>query len=105
MGEVKRERLLKSYTVGVHHPEVSGFEVLELLDTRSELAKVEADLTDVEREALERADALFLDNVGRFYESLLRVTTPLEARRRAGIPPSHWWWYLEKLARAEKVAA
>ncbi|MCR4404242.1 MAG: hypothetical protein NUW06_02955 [Candidatus Acetothermia bacterium] len=105
MGEVKRETLLKSYTIGVQHPEVSGFEVLELLDTRSKLARSEPDLTDLEREALERADALFLDNVARFYESLLQVTSPLEARRRAKVPPSHWWWYLEKLARAERVAA
>jgi len=105
MGKVKKEELLKSYAVGVHHPEVSGFEVLELLDVRSELAKLEANLTDEEKEVLDKADALFLDNVDRFYESLLQVANPIDARRRAEVPPSHWWWYLEKLARVEKITA
>ena len=104
MEDKERERLLKDYLISVQHPEVSGFEILELLDLRSRIAKFETDLAAEERKRLEEADSLFLSNAGRFYESLSQVADLSEMRERAGTLPSHWWWYLEKLVRVEKVS-
>ena len=36
-----KSNLLKSYKVAVEYPDVSGFEVLELLDMRSKLAELD----------------------------------------------------------------
>lgn len=105
MEEKEKERLLKDYAIGVCHPESSGFEVLELLDVRSQLAELESGLSDEEREKLEEADSLFLQNADRLYESLLQVADLTEMRKRAGVAPSHWWWYLDKLLQAEKIFA
>lgn len=54
------EELLKSYIVGLEHPEVSGFELLEVLEKRSALAEFEDQLDDMARRQLEEADALFM---------------------------------------------
>jgi len=105
MEEREKGQLLKDYVIGVRHPGVSGFEVLELLDLRSQIAESEAELTGEEREKLEEADGLFLQNAGRLYESLLQVADLVEMRKRAGVAPSHWWWYLDKLLQAEKILA
>jgi len=99
-----KEHLLASFCRGVCHPKVSGFEVLELLDIRSVLARQEGELNKKARKKLEEADDLFLKNARRFYEAVAEVADLEEMRRRAAVSPSHWWWYLEKLARAEQAA-
>lgn len=99
----EKNNLLEDYSVGVRHPEVSGFEALELLDIRSQIAKVENQLTEMERRKLEEADSLFLNHARKFYKSLNEVTDLAEARERQEVSPSHWWWYLEKLDQEEKV--
>jgi hypothetical protein len=99
----EKERLLKDYAISVHHPQVSGFEILELLDLRSRIAELEAELTEGERRRLEEADSLFLKSANRFYESLSQVADLAEMREQVGASPSHWWWYLEKLVQVEKV--
>lgn len=100
----ERERLLRDYSVSVRHPEVSGFEVLELLDLRTRIAGLEAKLTENEKRRLEEADSLFLKGVSRFYESLAQVGDLANMREQVGVSPSHWWWYLEKLVQVEKVS-
>ena len=105
MAEEARERLLRGYSVGVRHPEVSGFEILDLLDLRSRITELEAELTKDEKRMLEEADSLFLNQAGRFYESLSPVANLAEMREQVGATPSHWWWYLERLAQVEKVAS
>jgi len=101
----EKEKLLRDYSVGVRHPEVSGFEVLELLDLRSRITGLEAELTEDEKRMLEESDSLFLNQASRFYESLSQVANLAEMREQAGATPSHWWWYLERLVQAEKVAS
>jgi hypothetical protein len=98
------ERLLTIFCRGVRHPQVSGFEVLELLDVRSTLAGEERELTEAQRKELEEADSAFLKNVEQFYENVIQVANLEEMRKRATVPPSHWWWYLEKLRPAEQAA-
>ena len=97
-------RLLESYVKAVEFPGVSGFEVLELLDVRSRIAAQEADLDPVARERLEDADSMFLRHSVRFYECVALVGDLRDLRRRASVPCSHWWWYLEKLGRREATA-
>ncbi|HKA56816.1 MAG TPA: hypothetical protein VKJ47_24490 [Candidatus Binatia bacterium] len=99
-----KEHLLASFCRGVCHPKVSGFEVLELLDIRSALAQQEGELDEKARKKLEEADGLFLKNVRQFYENVARVADLEEMRKRTAVSPSHWWWYLEKLAQAERAA-
>lgn len=101
----EKEKLLRDYSVGVRHPEVSGFEVLELLDLRSRITGLEAELTEDEKRMLEESDSLFLNQASRFYESLSQVANLAEMREQVGATPSHWWWYLERLVQAEKVAS
>lgn len=100
----ERKRLLRDYSVGVCHPGVSGFEILELLDLRSRIAGLEAELTEDEERRLGEADSLFLKDANRFYESLSQVADLARMREQVGVSPSHWWWYLEKLILVEKVS-
>jgi glutathione synthase/RimK-type ligase-like ATP-grasp enzyme len=100
----EQERLLTVFCRGVRHPQVSGFEVLELLDIRSTLARWEGELSEEQRKKLEEADGVFLKNAGQFYENVAQVANLEEMRKRAIVPPSHWWWYLEKLGPAERAA-
>ena len=100
----EKGRLLRDYSVSVHYPEVSGFEILELLDLRSRIAELEPALTENEKRRLEEVDGLFLQDVNRFYESLAQVGDLAKMREQVGVSPSHWWWYLEKLVQVEKVS-
>jgi hypothetical protein len=97
--------LLAYYETSVGFPEVSGFEILELLDVRSRLAFAEPQLNAAEREQLEKADEIFLAHAPEFYMQVSEVADIREMRQRAAIPISHWWWHLEKFARLEKAAA
>jgi hypothetical protein len=93
--------LLEHYIKGVQFPEVSGFEVLELLDVRSKLATRENELDVSQRIRLEEADSLFLRYAPMFYERVATLGELREFRRRAVVSCSHWWWYLEKLVQRE----
>lgn len=99
----EKDKLLEDYSVGVRHPEVSGFEVLELLDIRSQIAKLENQLTEMEKRKLEEADSTFLNHAREFYKSINEVANLAQARERHKVSPSHWWWYLEKLVQEEKI--
>ncbi len=97
------QRLLEYYVKAVQFPEVSGFEVLELLDVRSRLATGESELDEAQRAQLEDADSVFLRYTPRLYESVIVLGDLAHLRRRAAVPCSHWWWYLEKLAQREST--
>jgi hypothetical protein len=99
------ESLLEKFALSVQYPDVSGFELLELLDMRSKIAEQEYNLTEEERRKLEEADRCFLRNIGRIYANIAQVADLVEVREKFGIYPSHWWWYLEELVGVEKVTA
>jgi hypothetical protein len=101
----KLNELLDHYAKDMCYPEVSGFEILEILDIRSEIAKKERDLSPEERKKLEAADGIFLKNAAKFFAAISEIANLVEMRERAKVPPSHWWWYLEKLISTEKVTA
>jgi hypothetical protein len=91
--------LLEAYVKSVCFPDVSGFEILELLRLRSHLAEVEQEFTSTEQSTLEAADATFLHNAPTFYRHLSEVATLETLRKEAHVLPSHWWWYLDSLSR------
>ena len=91
----EQEHLLTVFCQGVQYPEVSGFEVLELLDVRSALTPWEGKLSDHARKQLEEADAAFLRQAGQFYASIAQVASLEALRKRVSVSPSHWWWYLD----------
>jgi len=101
---VERRELIEKFAVGVQYLEVSGFELLELLDIRSAIARQEHSLSEEERKRLEEADRCFLRNVRQIYAVISQIADLAEMRRMSGAAPSHWWWYLEELVEAEKVA-
>lgn len=94
---MERRDWLNRFEVGVSYPRASGFEVLELLDARSTLARLEDQLTDEERRRVEAADRTFLANVRELYDSVRQVADLHEQRRQSKTLPSHWWWYLDEL--------
>jgi hypothetical protein len=96
-------RLLESYEVDVQYPGVSGFEILEMLDIRSRIADLERGLDTEQRARLEAADDKLLRNAPAFFQSVASIGDLPELRRRADVPCSHWWWYLERLAERELV--
>ena len=91
-----KSNLLKSYKIAVQYPDVSGFEVLDLLDIRSKLAELESSLTINEKVTLEQADEMLLDNLESFYEKIQEIGYLPEFRMRTKVLPSHWWWYMDK---------
>lgn len=97
------QRILGNYVKSVQFSEVSGFEVLELLDIRSRLAARESELDAAQRTQLEDADVVFLRHASKFYEAIATLGNLKELRRRAAAPCSHWWWHLEKLRQREPV--
>ena len=99
------KELIENYAVDVEFPDVSGFELLEMLDLRSEIAEGKGELTEEERQLLEEADRRFLQRAYSFYASISQVADLTEARRLGNVPPSQWWWYLDTLVEATKIAA
>jgi hypothetical protein len=91
-----KSNLLESYKIAVEYPDVSGFEILELLDMRSKLAELEDSLTINEKAILEQADEMLLDNLELFYEKIQEIGYLPELRKRAKALPSHWWWYMDR---------
>jgi hypothetical protein len=91
--------LVENYALSVRHPDVSGFEVLDVLRLRSRVADIERELTPAERAALEAGDATFLHNAPTLYRQVCEIATLEAVRREADVPPSHWWWYLDTLTR------
>jgi hypothetical protein len=97
--------LLRHYVVDIEYPDVSGFEHLEMLQVRSQLAELEAMLSPQERACLDAADQRLLQQAAAFHAELARITSLAEERARRRPPPSHWWWYLDVLAQLPSLSA
>ena len=87
------------------HPNVSGFEALELLDVRSHLASREALLDEPSKARLEELDRQLLQMSDIWLERISEVAELAEMRRRSHVLPSHWWWYLDEIASAKRKAS
>ena len=98
------ERHLEHYVAAVRFAQISGFEVLEMLDVRSKLAECEDKLTEPQKVQLEEADRFFFRDAAELYASVAALGDLADMRQRAAAPRSHWWWYLDELVRAEKAS-
>jgi hypothetical protein len=91
--------LLQHYLVDVEFSDVSGAEQLEMLQLRDKLFKVEAMLSPVEKKALAEADRRLLEQAVDFHAALAPFVDFEERRQAKHIPATHWWWYLDVLAK------
>ena len=98
-------RLLEQYVEDIDHPDVSGFEWLELLSIRSTLAEGEASLSSSQRRRLEEADARLLAATPMALARLAEIAPLPELRKRVNALPSHWWWYFDLLQQNARALA
>ena len=64
--------LIAAYEVDVRFPDVSGMEHLDMLLTRSEIARCEPHLTAEQRTRLAEADKVLLQQARPFYQAIQR---------------------------------
>lgn len=92
-------KYLQDYLVAVEHPEVSGFEHLNMLLIRDKLAHSEKELTATQKTELAMADQRLLSQATAVYAALSHITDLAGERQQRQPPPEHWWWYLDVLAQ------
>ena len=94
---------LENYVIDVQYPDVSGIEQLQMLETRSKLAEIEAELSPQERKALLEADRKLAAQADKFLQELSRFIDLAEERHQRHPNPNEWWWYLDILAQVPVV--
>ena len=94
--------LLKAYEVDVQFSDVSGMEHLDMLMSRSKIAKHERHLSNEERQRLVNADKLLRAQADLFYEAIQEIADLASWRREADVPASHWWWYLDVITQMQR---
>ncbi len=96
------KKLLEAYEVDVQFPDVDGMEHLDMLMTRSEIAKYESHLSNEERQRLLNADRLLKRQAHLFYRSIQEIADLASWRRDEKAPTTHWWWYLDVITQMQK---
>lgn len=104
MDKISQE-LMVYFSVAMDHPDVSGFELLELLDIRSKLASREPLFTEDDKAQLETLDHRFLEMADLWLARISEVADLAEMRQRSHVLPSHWWWYLDEITQAKNKVA
>lgn len=94
------EQLMTAYEAGVEDPEISGMEHLDMLLTRSQLARLADQLTPLQKARLTKADQKLTRQASQFYHAIARIADLKSWRDQENAPASHWWWYLDVLAEA-----
>lgn len=100
---MKYDNILNDYEEDVEFPDVSGMEHLDMLLTRSEIAAVEQELTETQKQRLCRADYRLLTHAQQFYDAVEKIANLDEWRSLHNVPSAHWWWYLDVISHAEKI--
>jgi len=100
----RSQELIRYLSEAMDHPEVSGFELLEVLDIRSRLAPREPILMGNDRALLEKLDKRLLQMADVLLERISEVANLCEMRHRSHILPSHWWWYLDEISLSKGKA-
>jgi ABC-type iron transport system FetAB ATPase subunit len=98
-----KEELLQTYQINVEYPDVSGFEHLETLQIRDQLALIETELSETEKQQLSLADQLLIKNAQVFYAELSTVIDLKKKRESENISPVSWWWYMDVLANLPQL--
>lgn len=89
------ERLVIRYVAGVHHPEVSGMEHLNLLQIRSHLADSADELSEAQRGRVRKADQVLFARANDFLDAIQKIADLESWRAQEDVIPTHWWWYLD----------
>jgi hypothetical protein len=98
------EERLHAYEVDVQFPDVSGMEHLEMLYNRSEIARVESELSPEQKQRLAKADQMLLRDARLFYTVLQQTVNLKRWREQDDAPSTHWWWYLDVLTQTPALA-
>jgi len=96
---MKYRELIAAYEIDVQFPDVSGMEQLDMLMTRSEIARNELHLSDEDRQRVLNADQLLLRQAKQFSAAIRSIADLASWRRDESVPATHWWWYLDVIAQ------
>lgn len=100
--DLKSKKLMDYLNESISYSDVSGFELLEVLDVRSQLASREPLMADNEKDELEKFDRQLLQLADYWATRISEVADLAEMRKRAHVLPSHWWWYLNELSHSKQ---
>jgi hypothetical protein len=96
---MKYDELIHDYEVDVEFPEVSGIEHLDMLLARSDIANIEQELTEEQRQRVSNADQQLIEHAQQFYEAIQRIASLEQWRQQHNVHVTHWWWYLDVIAQ------
>lgn len=99
------EQRIHAYEVDTDFLEVSGMEYIEMLYNRSEIAKIEHELSASQKQRLAQADRRLLRDAHLFYAAIQSIANLRSWRKQDQTPPEQWWWYLDVLTEAPVVPA
>ncbi len=102
--DLKSKKLMDFLSEGIIHPDVSVFELLEILDIRSQLASREPVLDENEKGKLENLDRKISGLADFWAARIAEVADLAEMRKRSHVLPSHWWWYLDEMSSNRQKA-
>jgi len=102
--DLKSKYLMDYLNESIRHLDTSGFELLEILDVRSQLASREPLLNDDDKMMLEQLDLELLRSANNVSIRISEVANLAEMRKRAHVLPSHWWWYLDQMQMGQRKA-
>jgi len=91
-------RLLEQYVVDVDYPAVSGIEHLQMLETRSQVAVIETQLSAPEQRLLAAADYKLATHALAVLAELNRFVNLVQEPQQRQIGPQDWW-YLDVLVQ------
>jgi hypothetical protein len=89
---------LQHYLIAVQHPDVSGFELLDMLMARDKLFVHWSSLTPQQQAQTAAADQLLLGHATEVVAELSRITDLNHERQQRNPSPEQWWWYLDVLS-------
>lgn len=90
------ESLVTSFRADTEDADVSGMEHLQMLFVRDEIEERRGELSLEQIALVDEADRRLRDQAPIFVRALLRVVPLDELRRGRAVPPSRWWWYLDR---------
>ena len=89
------DKLIHAYESDIAYPEVSGMEHLEMLMTRSDIARYADHLSAAQRQRVRAADQCLLRHAETFFSHIVEVADLKSWRQDEQVPNTHWWWYLD----------
>ena len=90
-------KYLQHYLIAVQHPEVSGFELLDMLMARDQLWQQWPSLSSQQQAQTTHADQQLLCHATTIVTELSQVIDLSDERQRRNPSPEQWWWYLDVL--------